>query len=485
VPRLVATAIFYAIIAVLFWLDRDRKARTSAALWIPIIWFLVACSRTASYWLNLNQGGQGWTTAQLEDGNPVDRAIFSILLFIGIAIVVQRRTQVMKILRSCSPILIFLAYCVVSFLWSDFPGVAFKRWNKEIGDWVMIMIVLTDPQPVIALTRLLARITYPLIPLSILFIKYYPDIGRSYGRWLGEVHYLGVTTDKNSLGAICLLFGLGAVWRIADMFSENDHTNARMRRLIAQCVILAMIWWLFSILDAMTSLACFLLTSCLLFANRLRIVKKRRALLHVIVISMIAVTASITFLGLSPSALQAMGRNATLTERTDIWAEVIKLVPNRWVGAGYESFWLGPRLDTMIREVTRWWVPNQSHNGYLETYANLGWVGIGLLAIVLLWGYSRIVRVWRQGVRGSDLMLSLFVAGVIFNFTEAAFFRMMAPVWIFLLLALTFPYARHEKRRSTGARRKPVTVPVVVVADTPFPERAFAADLGFAPDASY
>jgi exopolysaccharide production protein ExoQ len=446
-PRAIATLVFYAVIAVLFWLDRDQKSRTSAALWLPVTWFLIACSRTASYLLNLSQGGHGWTTAQLEEGNPVDRAIFTGLLLLGLMVLVQRREQVLKILRQSAPILMFFGLCLLSFVWSDFPGVAFKRWNKALGDWVMIMIVLTEPQPLMALKRLLARTAYPLIPLSILFIKYYPDIGRSYGRWLGEVHYLGVTTDKNSLGAICLLFGVASVWRIADLFSDPGQRKYRTRRVLAQCVILAMIGWLFSILDAMTSLSCFVLTTCLLFVNRFRVFARHRGLVHVVVLAMILITASIAFLGLSPGALQAMGRNATLTERTDIWAEVIKLVPNRWIGAGYESFWLGPRLDTMIAEVTRWWVPNQSHNGYLEIYANLGWVGIGCLAVVLFWGYRRIIGAWRQKLGGSDLMLSYFVAGVIFNFTEAAFFRMTAPVWMFLLYALTFPQATRNYRR--------------------------------------
>src|SRR5262249_8826374 len=156
-----------------------------------------------SRWMNLRSSAS--VTDQMLDGNPVDRVVFTGLLLLGLIILVSRKQQVVKILQSSGPILLFLAYCLVSFLWSDFPGVAFKRWNKALGDWVMVMVVLTDPRPIAALKRLLSITTYTLIPLSILFIKYYPDIGRNYGRWLGEVHYLGVTTDKNTLGAICLL----------------------------------------------------------------------------------------------------------------------------------------------------------------------------------------------------------------------------------------------------------------------------------------
>jgi exopolysaccharide production protein ExoQ len=447
VSPIIATFACCAGIIGIFWLEREQKPQASAALWIAMTWFLIACSRSLGRWLNLAQGDMGSISDQMLEGSPVDRAVFTGLLFLGLAVLLKRREQVVRILRRSWPILLFFTYCLVSLMWSDYPGVAFKRWNKAIGDWVMILIVLTDPRPVNALKRLLAGTAYTLIPLSILYIKYYPDLGRAYGRWTGSTMYIGVTTDKNTLGAICLLFGLASVWRVLELFNDEHQGAHRNRKLLAQGAILAMVLWLFSIIDSMTSLSCFLLTTGLLFATRFRAFTRNRLIVHFVVSAMILITASIAFLGLSPGALRAMGRNATLTERTDIWAEVLKLVPNRWVGAGYESFWLGPRLDAMVADVTKWWVPNQSHNGYLEIYANLGWIGVACLAVVMLWGYQKIIRAWRQNRWASDLMLAYFVAGVIFNFTEAAFFRMMTPVWMFLLLAITFQQATRNNSR--------------------------------------
>jgi len=43
--------------------------------------------------------------------------------------------------------------------------------------------------------------------------------------------------------------------------------------------------------------------------------------------------------------LSTMGRESNLTGRTEIWAAVLPLVPNPAVGAGFESFWLPPRLE--------------------------------------------------------------------------------------------------------------------------------------------
>lgn len=431
-------------------LDPDRKSRTSPALWLATIWFLIACSRPVGTWLNMGASDLDSMTAQLSEGSPIDRAVLAGLMLLGVMVLLTRRERVARCLRQSIPILLFFGYCLASLMWSDYPGVGFKRWNKAIGDWVMVLIVLTDPHPINALRRLLGRTASILIPLSILFIKYYPDLGRGYGRWMGEVHYTGVSTGKNGLGEICLLFGIASVWQVLELFGGERQGVQRNRSLMVQSLLLAMILWLFSIVDSMTSLSCFLLATCVLFAIRFRVFARYGFMIHALVLVTVLIPVSVTLLGLSPYLLQTMGRDSTLTERTDIWAMVIHLTPNRWFGAGYDSFWLGPRLEAMISKITHWWIPKQSHDGYLEIYANLGWLGIGCLAYVILWGYRRVIRAWRRNLPASNLMLAYFLTGLISNLTEAAFFRMMIPVWLFFLVAITFPQRtlgiRHDNR---------------------------------------
>jgi O-antigen ligase len=104
-------------------------------------------------------------------------------------------------------------------------------------------------------------------------------------------------------------------------------------------------------------------------------------------------------------------------------------------GTGFESFWLGSRLEKLWS--LYWWHPGQAHNGYLEVFLNLGWMGIALLAVILVAGYWAAFRAWRNGLPIGSLRLTYIFVGLVFNFTEAAFFRMQAPVWLFLLLAVT------------------------------------------------
>ena len=196
-PPIIATLICIAGIIGLFWLDRDRKARTSIALWIPIIWLGLACSRPAGEWLGMQPAA---SVQQVEEGSPVDRLVYMLLIVAGIVALVNRRRALARLLKANGPILVFFLYCLLSICWSDFPDVAIKRWIKELGDLVMVLVILTDLHPSDALKRTLSRLAFVLIPLSILFIKYYPAIGTGYGPWGGAAGYTGVTSNKNTLG---------------------------------------------------------------------------------------------------------------------------------------------------------------------------------------------------------------------------------------------------------------------------------------------
>ena len=433
-PRI--AAVFYAfLILSLFWLDREKKVRTSLALWLPVFWLSLAGSRSVGQWL---LWGEPVSFSQsVQEGSPTDRTVYMSAVFIGLIVLITRHKRVWKLLRANWPVVLFFSYCVMSLLWSDYPDVAFKRWTKALGDFIMVLIVWSDDQPLAAVKRLLARVGFLLIPLSVLFIKYYPEIGKGYGEWDYEAHYIGVTTNKNTLGVICLFFGLAAVWRLISVYRDKGQEN-RGRQLAAQGIFLAMVLWLFSMANSMTSLSCFVMASGLLVATNIRAISKKPTIVRLLLFLVIVVPFSTLFLGVGAGVAQgALSRDvSTLTDRTGIWKLVLSEATKRpFLGAGFESFWIGPRLGKIYSVFA--WRPNQSHNGYIETFANLGWLGVILLAIVIVAGYRRVMSAYELASPIGPLVLAYFAVGVIYNFTEAAFFRMMAPAWIFFLLAIT------------------------------------------------
>lgn len=426
----IATVVFIFGILGLFVLDRDRKARTSKALWIPVVWLLIVGSRPVSLWLQMAPPTD--SPDQYLEGSPLDGAVFALLLTVGLIVLASRGRQVGALLRGNGPLLLFFLYCAASILWSDFPGVAFKRWIKFIGDFGMVLIVLTDPDPPAAIKRFFARTAFLLVPLSVLLIKYYPDLGRVYTPWTWTPLWIGVTGGKNSLGLICMIFGLPSLWRFLQEFRGVEGTR-RLGPLIAHGTVLVMMLWIFAKVNSATSFSCFVLAGGLLavVTSSTRLVR-RPATVHLLVAAILSVSLSAIFL--DAGALRAMGRDPTLTGRTDLWNQVLSMTTDPLLGTGFESFWLGERVEKMWSMY--WWRPNQAHNGYLEVFLNLGWVGVALLAVVLVTGYRNAVGAFRRDQQTGGLKLAYFVAAVIYNFTEATF-KMTNPVWIAFLLAAT------------------------------------------------
>ena len=439
-----AILVFAVGILGLFLLNRDRRARTSKALWIPVVWLLIAGSRNVGEWsqtLTLGRPiGIGSSDAYLE-GNPVDRNVLGGLIALGIIVLFRRRRQVGALLRRNAPILLYFFYCGASILWSDYPAVAFRRWPRALGDLVMLMVVLTDPDRSAALKRLLARTGFVLVPLSILLIRYYPELGRSYGAD-GTPSWGGVTGGKNSLGMISLIFGLGSAWRFLAAYQDKNAPD-RKRLLIAHGALLVMTLYLLREANSATSLACFVLAGGVMVLTSQVALARKPVLVHLLVAAVISMSLFALFFDSGGDLVGTLGRNSTLTGRTDVWKRVLGIVQNPLFGSGFESFWLGARLEYMRRLDEGL---NQAHNGYLEVYLNLGGIGLALLAVMMVRGYRNIVVGLRRDQDVSRLMLAYFVVAVIYNCTESGF-KMMSPIWIFFLLALMV-VAKDSRRRN-------------------------------------
>ena len=451
-----ATLVYLAGIGGLFFLNRDDSVRTSKALWLPVVYLWILGSRPLSVWLGAGSPDTG--DVQL-DGSPVDAAFFGVLLIAATLVLVHRGRRVITLLKANGPILLYFSFCLLSILWSDFPGVALKRWIKAGGDLEMILIVVTDQQPVAALSRLFSRIGFILVPLSLLSIKYFPAFGRGYNSWTGGQFNNGLTLNKNILGVVTFVLLLGAVWRVLALLRSDEAPPHRARCLLAQGTLLALGILLLITANSVTSNVCFMIGAGLMLATSLRFTRRHTAAVHVLVLALAVSAGLVMLLGGGASAAQALGRNLTLTGRTDIWAAVIPMAPNPLVGAGFESFWLSPRVHDRLWEVIPGLPLNEAHNGYIEVYLELGWVGLVLVVLIFISGYRRSVMAFRRAPGLGGLMIAYVLAAMLYSITEAGF-RMMHPMWIFFLLAVIEASSmaagvgvRVSQPLSTGAER--------------------------------
>jgi exopolysaccharide production protein ExoQ len=416
----------------LFYLDRDKSIQTSKALWIPVIWVLINASRPVTLWLGVAQ--ENSTASQLLEGSPLDRLISSLIIAAGFVVLMFRSSQVLAVLRKNWPILAYFGYCLLSVVWSDYSEVAFKRWIKAIGDLIVVLVVVTEAQPVAAIKRLITRVGFILLPVSVLMIKYYVNLGRTYDTWSGEPANCGVAVTKNMLGVLTFIIALGAVWMVLRLLRDKNQPN-RGRHFIAQGALLAFGISLLSMAHSATSGICFSLGTLLIVVTSMERFRKNPRAIHILVVTILLLGGAAVLFG-NEAVASAVGRKTNLTGRTEIWQVVIPMAPNPIFGAGFDSFWLGDRIEKVWSLFPSLYL-NEAHNGYVETYLNLGIIGLFLIVVLLLSGYRNAVNSFRydEPYGTSSLMLAYIFTGIFYSITEAGF-RALFVMWTFLVLAI-------------------------------------------------
>jgi len=430
-PPQIATILFAVGIAGLFWLDRDDSVRTSKALWLPIIWLSIAGSRSVSAWLGM--GAPQEIPGQPPATSLLDQLVAATLMLLGIIVLIRRARDVTRLLKASWPIALYFSFCLFSLLWSDFPGWGFKRWARALGDLIMVLIVVTEAQPTAALRRLFSRVGFVLLPASVLLIKYYPELGQDFDAY-GLRAFNGVSGNKNILGNLVFVIALGALWRVLSLVRDKEQPD-RARHLLAQCAVLAFGIDLLFTAHCATASACFYLGVGLMLVTSLPFIRHRPAAVHALVLTILLVGGLTELLGGRAAITEALGRKPDLTGRTEIWRIVIPLAPNPIGGAGFETFWVGPRVAKVFAMVGGLEMTNESHNGYVEVYLNLGWLGLGFIALIFLQGYRKAVSAFRRDSALGALLLAYVVTALAFNISEAGF-RMLSVEWFFLLLSV-------------------------------------------------
>ena len=455
-PPFAALLLWLILLLALLRLDPAKEQGTSPALWVPLIWIFIIGTRLPSQWLGVNP--QALLTEAFEEGSSLDRAILSFLIFLAIGILVSRSFNWGAFFGRNFALMTFLLFALISVSWSDAPYISFKRWFKDLGDYLVIFVVVSDPHPLVAVRALLRRLCYLLIPLSILVVKYFPQIGKQYDPWTGMGMYVGATTSKNMLGVACLVSGIFFFWDTVARWS--DRKGGRTKRIIAlNGALFGMTFWLLRLANSATSNICLVLGCLVIAAAHTKGFKRNPAFLKVFIPAGFVLYLILAFgFDMNGQLASGIGRDPTLTGRTDIWKAVLSTNTNPLIGTGYEAFWLGPRLLHVWQLAG---VVNEAHNGYLELYLNLGFIGLFLLSAFLIASYWQICRSLTTPCDLSSLSLALWTVLLFYNVTEAAF-KGSQLMWVtFLLGAITL-------REWTGKRVHDPTAMEALGAPDPF-----------------
>jgi len=385
----------------------------SGVLWIPTIWMLYIASKPLGVWFPSSGGDP-------ESGSPLDRIFLIALMCVALWILARRKYDWHNAIKENAWLFVTIVFMLVSILWSNMPYVSFKRWTREFLAVLMTFVVHSEASPRYAMESILRRTTYILIPFSLLLIKYFPEYGRTYGRWTGGEMWIGVTQQKNGLGRLCLIAAFFLIWSLVRR-RQGKNPPAWKYQTYAEIFVLLLAFYLMRgpggmySATAVSSLAIGLLVYLGFFFMKKFGINLGAGTLMAIVAIIIIYGIVAVFLGgsnISPLA-SSVGRDPTLTGRKEVWESLLPLaMQHPLVGGGFGGFWTARTREAF--EIS------EGHSGYLDLLLDLGFVGILLVSMFLLSSCRKAQRELSHDFDWGTLWICFLIMAVLHNITETS-----------------------------------------------------------------
>lgn len=411
-PPQLALLLCTIFVLLLLRLERKQTPEVSFALWLPTIWMLCIASKPLSTWF-----GWGFDAA----GSRVDQIFLIGLLCLGLVILARRKFEWSRVIRENPWVALLIGYMFVSILWSDIPYTSFKRWVRELVAVIMAFLVLSERYPRQAMQRIFKRTVYILIPFSVVLIKYFPEYGRSYSGWSGAESWTGVALQKNGLGRLCLIAAFFLIWTLIKRWKKRDASVGKLAIYADVCVLMITLWLLKGPPGGYSATAIASLTVGFTMFLGLVWMRKHGRILGAKTLTMIMaliigygiITPIVGGLYFGKDLIYALGRDDTLTSRTEIWAEIVPIAMQRPIlGQGFGGFW-----TSATRNAQR---VGEAHSGYLEIILELGLVGILLFSMFLLSCCRKAQKELRHDFYWAGLWICFLLMAALYNLSESS-----------------------------------------------------------------
>ncbi|MEM9400629.1 MAG: O-antigen ligase family protein, partial [Verrucomicrobiota bacterium] len=270
--------------------------------------------------------------------------------------------------------------------------------------------------------------------------------------------WTGVFTHKNGLGKFMSL----TVAVFAVLVAAQKVKVSRMYRILTWGG-LYLAYGLVILSTSKTSLSISSLSIILLYLYRIYQNQGNKRRLYLELVSLLFIVTTYIVSSSWEVILESMGRDITLTGRTEIWGSAVLqlLDKNPWLGFGRGTFWAPNSIfaRTVGAAVGHKYIPPSAHNGYLDLALEIGLIGLAffLLSFFVAYRYA-IIRSF-VSTTPKDLWPLAFLSWLIaYNFTESSLLYQPNLTWpLYVTAALcAAPSGRQIYLRVPRSKRKTV-----------------------------
>ena len=108
------------------------------------------------------------------------------------------------------------------------------------------------------------------------------------------------------------------------------------------------------------------------------------------------------------------------------------------LGAGYRAFWTPEGASYVYARI--WAVIGNGHNGYLDVWLELGFVGLGLFLVMFFTGIG---RAYRASDQRATILAGLFyplimIYSLIYSLTEKFLLEQSELTWVLIMITLIY-----------------------------------------------
>ncbi len=353
---------------------------------------------------------------------------YGLVLFLA----VFRLPKIIR-LASFNPLIILcVLWCGLSVMWSIDPGISLRRavallmttfaglafaarydWNEMVQHIACVALILCFITIVLVILNPTRGIMQEIHP----------------GAWRGPF------VEKNQLGGI-MTKCFAVVMCAFAMRPQRGWFWVPIGVLCFTLVLLS---------TSKTSLLVSL--ACLGLFISLRVFRRFPFLRIIVVFGFVsAVTLIVSVLLIDPAwALGLIGKDPSLTGRTDIWVLLIEAVNEKfWLGYGYGVYWIDPLGPSyQIREILQWPVPT-AHNGWFDAWLSAGFVIICMFGLLLFMTVlMALSRIKHGGVETYWVILSLFFF-MAFSLSESTILQQNDLSWFLFVATASKLWAREK-----------------------------------------
>ncbi|AFY93867.1 O-antigen ligase family protein [Chamaesiphon minutus] len=358
----------------------------------------------------------------------LQQSFFFVNYLISLVLLTLRWKKAIFTLSKDRTIWLLMLLAVVSVMWSFSPQLTRPRSIALVGT-SLFGLYIASRFSIREQLKLLGWSCGLIVILSFLFaiiIPYYGTmaVGIHTGAWRG------IYVHKNVLGKIMGLSGIVFVLLAMDAKAKRWFPWLGLGLSFALLLLSKSSSATINFLTAIGSLA---------------IYSTFRWRFHLMVPAIIAI--SILGGGLSwwlnqnsALLLGSIGKDPTLTGRTEMWPHIMEMIWKQpWLGYGYSAFWNDwDSPGAYVWYASRWTPPN-SHNGFLDLWLDFGLVGVIVFAIGFFQTLLKSLNVVRVDKYWASFWGLVYLTYLILgNITESA---LIARNDIFWLLYITISFS--------------------------------------------